>query len=262
MLRYETSTISMIKTNEISVSRKRTARIAGSLYLLLVFTGFFSLRYVPSKLIDWDNATKTFNNIVGSETLFRLDILAGIIGYTGFLILPFVLYKLLNHINRTYAVGMVLLAVISVPISYTYLLDKFAVLTLIHKSAYLNAFQADQLHAQVLLQLNYYDNGILLASIFWGLWLFPFGYLVFKSGFLPKIIGIFLMVGSVGYQVDFLFHYFMTDKYDSMGISNYIRLPGSLGELAICLWMLIIGVKKDGMFSPTDISNDKQTNGD
>jgi hypothetical protein len=161
----------MIKETQHFSSRKKTARIAGFLYLLLVFTGFFSLRYVPLKLIDWNNATKTFNNIVASETLFKLDILAGIIGYTGFLILPFILYKLLNHISKTYAVGMVLLAVISVPISYTYLLDKFAVLTLIHKSNYLNAFQADQLHAQVLLHLKYYDNGILLPSIFWG-----FGY--------------------------------------------------------------------------------------
>jgi hypothetical protein len=249
----------MIKDNELLVSRKRTARLAGLLYLLLAFTGFFSLRYVPSKLIDWNNAAKTFDNIVASETLFRLDILAGIIGYTGFLILPFVLYKLLNHINKTYAVGMVLLAVISVPISYTYLLDKFAVLTLIHSSNYLNAFQSDQLHAQVLLHLNYYDNGILLASIFWGLWLFPFGYLVFKSGFLPKIIGIFLMVGCFGYQIDFLFHYFMTDKYDALGISNYVRLPGSLGELSICLWLVIIGTKEKRSYTSSEILKGGQT---
>jgi hypothetical protein len=237
----------MIKEHELFYSRKKTARIAGLLYLLLIFIGFFSLRYVPLKLIDWNNATKTFDNIVASEPLFRLDILAGVVGYTAFLILPFVLYKLLNHINKTYAVGMVLLAVISVPISYTYLLDKFAVLTLIHKSTYLNAFQTEQLQAQVLLHLNYYDNGVLLASIFWGLWLFPFGYLVSKSGFLPKIIGIFLMVGCFGYEIDFLCHYFMTDKYEALGVSNYVRLPGSLGELGICLWLLIVGVREKRM---------------
>lgn len=224
--------------------RKRTARIAGVLYFLLFVTGFFSLRYVPSKLIKWDDAAATFNNIVTSETLFRLDILAAIIGYTGFLILPFLLYKLLSHINKTFAVGMVLLAVVSIPISFNYLLDEFAVLTLIDKSTYLNAFQADQLHTQVLLCLYHYDNGILLASVFWGLWLFPFGYLVYKSGFLPKVLGLFLMIGCIGYQVDFLLHFLMTDKYDAMGISNFVRLPGSLGELGICLWLLIIGIKE------------------
>jgi hypothetical protein len=235
----------MIEQNEHFTSPKTTARIAGLLYLLLIVTGFFSLRYVPSRLIEWDNAETTFNNIVASEALFRLSILAGIIGYTGFLILPIVLYKLLNHVNKTFAFGMVMLAVVSVPLSYAYLLDKFDVLTLTHKSNFLNVFAANQLHAQVLLQLHYYDNGILLASIFWGLWLFPLGYLVYKSGFLPKIIGVFLMVGCFGYLIDFLGHYFMSDKYDGMGISNFVRLPGSLGELAICLWLLIVGVKKN-----------------
>jgi Domain of unknown function (DUF4386) len=236
--------ITMIMKNENVIDRKKTARIAGSLYLLLAVTGFFSLRYVPSKLIVWDSASKTFHNIVASETLFRLDILTGIIGYTGFLILPFVLYKLLNHINKMFATGMVVLAVVSVLLSYTYLLYKFDVLTLIHASDYLNTFSADQLHTQVLLYLQFYDNGILLASILWGLWLFPFGYLVYKSEFLPKMIGIFLMVGCFGYQIDFLFHYFMADKYDAMGISNLVRLPGSLGELGICLWLLIVGTRE------------------
>jgi hypothetical protein len=139
---------------------------------------------------------------------------------------------------------MILLAVVSVPLSYAYLLDKFAVLTLIHKSNFLSVFEADQLHVRVLLHLHYYDNGILLASIFWGLWLFPFGYLVYNSGFLPKILGIFLMIGCFGYQIDFLGHYFMSDKYDAIGISNLVRLPGSLGELGICFWLLIMGVKE------------------
>jgi len=233
-----------MKEIEMIVARKRTARTAGLLYLVLAVTGFFSLRYVPSKLIVWDNASQTFANIVASETLFRLDILAGIIGYTGFLILPLVLYRLLSHINKTLAVGMVVLAVVSVPLSYTYLLYKLDVLTLIHTSVNLNMFSADQLHAQVLLYLLFYDNGILLASIFWGLWLFPFGYLVYKSGFLPKIIGILLMVGCFGYLIDFLFHYFMGDRYDAMGISNLVRLPGSLGELGICLWLVIVGTRE------------------
>jgi len=233
-----------MKEIEMIVARKRTARTAGLLYLVLAVTGFFSLRYVPSKLIVWDNASQTFANIVASETLFRLDILAGIIGYTGFLILPLVLYRMLSHINKTLAVGMVVLAVVSVPLSYTYLLYKLDVLTLIHTSVNLNMFSADQLHAQVLLYLLFYDNGILLASIFWGLWLFPFGYLVYKSGFLPKIIGILLMVGCFGYLIDFLFHYFMGDRYDAMGISNLVRLPGSLGELGICLWLVIVGARE------------------
>src|SRR5580765_1486957 len=99
-------------------SPKRTARIAGVLYLVVILAGFFSLRYVPSKIINWDNASATFNNIKSSETLFRLGILSELIGFTAFLILPLVLYKLLKPVNNTYAKLMVLFAVVCVPLSF------------------------------------------------------------------------------------------------------------------------------------------------
>jgi hypothetical protein len=222
--------------------QKRTARVAGFLYLIVVLTGMFSLLYVPSKLIVWSNAAETFNNIVASETLFRLGIFAGIICYTAFLLLPFVLYTLLNAVNKTHAVAMVILAVISVPISLVNLLNKFAVLTLISKADYLKHLNTGELQSQVLLNLEHYNNGIDLASIFWGLWLFPFGYLVFKSGFLPKILGIFLMAGCFGYLIKFTGS-FLFPGYSALGISSYISLPSAIGEIGICLWLLIVGIR-------------------
>lgn len=223
-------------------SNKKTARIAGLLYLIVVLTGIFNLMYVPSKLIVWDNASVTFNNILESETLFRLGIVAGIICYTAFLILPIVLYKLLNQINKTYAIGMVTLAVISVPLSLVNLLNKVNVLTLIDKAQYLQVIEADELQAQVLLYLDFYNNGIEIASVFWGLWLLPFGYLVFKSGFLPKILGICLMAGCFGYLTNFIGG-FLFQNYAGLGIARFVSLPGSIGEIGICLWLLIIGIK-------------------
>ena len=223
-------------------SNKKTARIAGLLYLIVVLTGIFNLMYVPSKLIVWDNASVTFNNILESETLFRLGIMAGIICYTAFLILPIVLYKLLNQVNKTYAIGMVALAVISVPLSLVNLLNKVNVLTLIGKAQYLRVIEADELQAQVLLYLDFYNNGIEIASVFWGLWLLPFGYLVFKSGFLPKILGICLMAGCFGYLTNFIGG-FLFQNYAGLGIARFVSLPGSIGEIGICLWLLIIGIK-------------------
>ncbi len=223
-------------------SNKKTARIAGLLYLIVVLTGIFNLMYVPSKLIVWDNASVTFNNILESETLFRLGIMAGIICYTAFLILPIVLYKLLNQVNKTYAIGMVTLAVISVPLSLVNLLNKVNVLTLIGKAQYLRVIEADELQAQVLLYLDFYNNGIEIASVFWGLWLLPFGYLVFKSGFLPKILGICLMAGCFGYLTNFIGG-FLFQNYAGLGIARFVSLPGSIGEIGICLWLLIIGIK-------------------
>jgi hypothetical protein len=220
-------------------SPKTTARIAGALYLVVVLTGLFALMYVPSNLIVWDDAQVTFNNIVASETLFRLGIYAGILCYTAFLLLPLVLYKLLQHVNKTHAVAMVALALVSVPISLFNLTHKFAVLTLINKPDF---FSAADLPKQVLLQLEYYNNGIEVAAVFWGLWLFPFGYLVFKSGILPKILGILLMAGCFGYLINFTGS-FLFPGYDSLGISGYISLPSGLGEIGTCLWLLIAGVR-------------------
>jgi hypothetical protein len=220
-------------------SPKITARIAGALYLVVVLTGFFALMYIPSTLIVWTDAAATFNNIKNSETLFRLGIYAGVLCYTAFLLLPLVLYKLLNDVNKTHAIAMVSLALVSVPISLFNLTHKFAVLTLINEPDF---FSGTDLHQQVLLQLEYYNNGIEVAAVFWGLWLFPFGYLVFKAGMLPKVLGILLMAGCFGYLINFTGS-FLFPGYDALGISGYISLPSGLGEIGTCLWLLIAGVK-------------------
>jgi hypothetical protein len=149
-------------------SNKKIARIAGLFNLVLVVTGIFSLLYVPTKLIVWSDAAATFNNIVNNETLFRLGIVAGIVAYISFLFLPLILYKLLSPINKIVAISMVILAVVSVPISLVNINHKFEVLTLISKATYLNVFQENQLHAQVMLSLERYSNGIESVSIFLG----------------------------------------------------------------------------------------------
>jgi Domain of unknown function (DUF4386) len=224
-------------------SNKNIARTAGLFYLIVVITGIFNLLYVPSKLIVWNDAAITFNNIVSNETLFRLGIVAGIICYIAFLFLPLVLYKLLSPVNKTVAISMVALAVVSVPISLINLNNKMAVLTFIGKFNYLNAFQLSELNTQVMLSLEYYNNGIEILTILWGLWLLPFGYLVFKSGFLPKVLGIFLMIGCFGYLINFVGG-FLFSGYADLGVASFISIPGSIGEIGICLWLLILGAKE------------------
>lgn len=223
-------------------SNKKTSRVAGAFYLVLVLTGIFSLLYVPSKLIVWSDSTATFNNIVAHETLFRFGIVAGVVAYISFLFLPLVLYKLLSPVNKEVAISMVALAVVSVPISLININHKIEVLTFIGKANYLNVFQENQLRTQVMLSLEHYNNGIESVSIFWGLWLLPFGYLVFKSGFLPKILGIFLMIGCFGYLINFLGGFLFPD-YADLGIASFISIPGSIGEIGTCLWLLIMGAK-------------------
>jgi hypothetical protein len=223
-------------------SNKTTARIAGWFYLGVVLTGIFSLAYMPSKLIDWNNPAITLQQIRSNEWLFRLSIVSGLMCYVFFLFLPLALFKLLKQVNRQYALLMVLLAVVSVPISMINMWNKFAVLTLINNSMASQPVSNDLLQNQVLFYLNQYENGNLIAQIFWGLWLFPFGYLVFKSGFLPKILGVLLMLGCFSYLVNFLGTCLVTD-YGKLGIGGYISIPASLGEIGTCLWLLIIGAK-------------------
>ncbi len=230
--------------NNSITTNKRMARLAGFLYLIVVLSGIFSLAYVPKTLIIKDDITKTFNNILASETLFRMGILSGLICYIFFIFLPLALYKLLKPVNSNYAVLMVILSIVSVPISFINMQNNFAVLSLINgANDYLKVFTHAQLLSKIKFYLDLYNNGILTVQVFWGLWLFPFGYLVFKSGFLPKILGILLMLGCLGYLIEFIGHV-SSNRYNEMVIAPYISIPGSLGEIGTCLWLLVMGAKE------------------
>lgn len=224
-------------------SRNKTARVAGILYLILILFGIISLAYIPSLLIDRESAAKTFENITNSEFLFRLGIVSGIITFLIYILLPLALYKLLHEVNNVYASLMVIFALISVPIFFVNILNKFSVLTLINNPEYLKKFGETELQTQVMLHIESYYNGIEISQIFWGLWLFPFGYIVYKSGFLPKILGIFLMLGCIGYLTTF-FGGFLYSDFNKTIISEIVRYPATIGEIGICLWLLIMGTNK------------------
>lgn len=224
-------------------SNKPTARIAGLLYLIVVLAGIFSLAYVPSQIDVTADAAATVRNIVAHESLFRLGIVAGLTCYTAFLLLPLALYRLLSPYGTQPAVLMVAFAVVSVPIAFAVTLDKFEVLTLLSGADYLQAFGAEELQARVMLSLDAYKEGLRVVQIFWGLWLLPFGYLVFKSGILPRVLGILLMLGCFGYLIDFTGRVLFSG-YAESGIAGFVRLPASLGEIGICLWLLVMGARE------------------
>ena len=215
---------------------KKTARVAGILYLMMTPFAIFSMFYVRSNLFVPGDAATTANNIMASEGLFRSGIVSWLICQTIFIFLVLVLYKLLKPVNKNHALLMVVLALIAVPIAFINELNQFAVLVLLSGADYLTAFEVDQLHAQVMLFLDLHEHGIIIAQMFWGLWLFPFGYLVFKSGFLPRILGVLLMIGCFGYLIDFVRFVFFPD-FD-VTISQFT----GIGELLLPLWLLVKGV--------------------
>ncbi|MGG5210184.1 DUF4386 domain-containing protein [Chryseobacterium sp. MIQD13] len=224
----------------------KTARLAGLIYLVVILTGLFSLMYVPSKLIVWENPSLTFQNISSSAQLFRAGIAGSMLCYIAFTFLPLILYKLLKNVNGNYAKLMVVLALISVPVSFINLQSKFSVLTIVEGAGYLKAFNEEQLQSQVMFLLNMYNKGILIVQIFWGLWLLPFGYLVYKSGFLPRILGLFLMLGCLGYVLN-VFGRTVIPHFSDYAVSDYMTLPASIGEIGTCLWLLIAGVKNKNL---------------
>lgn len=225
-------------------ANKKTARLAGFLYLIVVITGMFSLAYVPSKLIVWTDAAATFQNIAASETLFRMSLVSSALCYVAFLLLPFVLYFLLRSINETAAKLMVVLAVVSVPISMLNLQNKYAVLTLINGANHLKIFSSQQIGSQMMMMLENYDHGILIVQIFWGLWLLPFGFLVYRSGFLPRVLGILLMLGCFGYLISFVGNSMLLN-YGATTLARFARMPAAFGEIGTCLWLLIRGIKNN-----------------
>ena len=223
-------------------NKKRTARIAGLLYLIVVITGIVSLGYVPNQLIVWEDKTATFNNILKNESLFRFGIFSSVICYLAFIFLPLVLRELFKTVNMFVANVMVVSVLVSIPISFFNLYNKYLILDIIHKEEYLKIYNESQLQSLVIFHLNQYEYGIFIATFFWGLWLFPFGYLVYKSGFIPKIFGILLMLGCFGYIVNFSGNTLFAD-YQEWGISKIIGKIPSVAEIGICFWLLVFGVK-------------------
>jgi Domain of unknown function (DUF4386) len=169
---------------------KKAARIAGAVYLTMVFTAPFSLVYVPSKLIVRGNAVATADNILAHETMFRLSIFGDLIGHIIFICLAIALYRLLRGVNKTWAALMVAFVLVSAAVGFLNTLNDIAALILFRGGDFLSVFDKPQLNALGYLFVRLHSQGIAIDEIFWGVWLFPFGLLVFRSGFLPRWIGV------------------------------------------------------------------------
>jgi hypothetical protein len=187
-------------------------------------------------LIVPGDAAATASNIAASGSLFRLTIVMDLAVQVVFVWLVLALYRLLKPVNRNHALLMLTLFLVSVPMAMLNEINHFAALLLSSGADYLTAFSADQAQALVPMFLDLHEYGIMIAYIFWGLWLFPLGYLVLKSGFLPRVLGIYLMISCFGYLIDFATFLFLPD----FGVA--INMVTGWAELVLCLWLLIKGV--------------------
>jgi hypothetical protein len=220
-------------------SIKKTARMAGFLYLIYMATTIAADVFGRAKMIVFGDAVATARNIMASEWQFRIGITGDLISAVFFLLAAWALYVLLKPVDKNLALLFLLLNLSGTAVYSINLLNQFAAVLLLSGADYLKAFQTDQLQAMAMFFLTLHHNGYWIAQIFFGAWLFPLGYLVYKSGFLPKILGIIMMIHFVGWLMTFL-QFFL---FPGFGAITYVTYPlGFISEFGLTLWLLIKGV--------------------
>ncbi len=203
----------------------KLARQSGFLYFLLIPFGVFGILYIPMQFIVTDDINATMSNIAADEFTFRLGIVSALVTQLIQILVVLALYQLLKSVNKKVAVLMVVSILVAVPIAMLNEVNYFAVLASLGNGE------------RVALFLELHEYGVIIAQIFWGVWLFPLGYLVYKSGFIPKIIGVLLMIACFGYVIDSFMIFLDVDMGIVLSEFTFV------GELALVLWLLIKGVK-------------------
>ena len=219
----------------------RNARIAGLLYLTLL-SAPLRLIYIPTKLFVSGNASATSNNIAAHQMLFRLGILSDLFTATMAIFLTLALYRLFKAVDQGLARLMVILGALMVtPIYFLNTINDAAALLLARGADFLTVFDKPQRDALVVLFLRMHGQGILANEIFWGLWLLPFGLLVYRSRFLPRVLGVWLILNCFAYLATSITG-MLWPRYEQR-VSNWV-FPVMFGELAIMLWLIIMGAKE------------------
>ncbi len=217
------------------------ARMAGFLYLIYIVIHVASDVLGRSKLIVYGNAVATAQNILASEWQFRLGMMGDLFGAVLFLLTAWALYILLKPVDQNIALLFLLLNAGGVAVQCFSDLFLLASQLLLSDAGYLKVFQPDQLQALAMLSLYVYKSGFMIAQIFYGAWLFPLGYLVFKSGFLPRILGLVLMIHCVTWLTTFL-QYFLFPGFTAITFVSYPL--GFIAEFGLSLWLLVKGAQE------------------
>ena len=206
-------------------------RFAGVMYLIVLVFSVSALGIRSSVGVD---------NF--SEGLYITSFTLDLVHMLAYLLLVWALYVYLKHINQNSALLMVISVVVAVAIMSLNMLNHYASILILSGDTYLEVFSQEQLSAFALLFQHLHEKGFLIAQIFFGLWLAPLGYLVIKSGFIPKILGILLMIGFVGYEFDF-FMKFVAPEYIAL---TYPGLAvATIAEIWMISWLLIKGKTRE-----------------
>lgn len=223
-------------------SNKRTARLAGFLWLLSTSAGAFGLSTIRSSILVPGDAAATAANLMASEFLFRAAIVASLISHIFLFFLGLTLFQLFKDVNQRLARVVVASALIAVAIAVMNTLNHFGALLVLSQADFLKVFNTDQLYAMAFIFLRLANSsGQGLIEIFWAPYYFSFGLLVIRSRFLPQIFGILLMIMGFGFAINILEKFLFPQFYPAM-FTQLAMLGGALGGIPTMLWLLIKGV--------------------
>jgi hypothetical protein len=223
-------------------SPKRLARIAGVLYLLVGIFGGFAEGYVEPKMYVAGNAAATAGNVVANAGLVRVGVVADLLDGTFFVFLALTLYILLKHVHKSVARAMLVLVALATGITCLVAGFEFEGLRVATDASYAAALGTAGANAVVMVLLDLQHYGLLIAQIFFGLWLAPLGYLAYRSaGLFPRWLGVVLIVGAACYIVDLLAAFLVPD-FGQM-VHAYVVIPSAVAEISMVLYLLVIGVK-------------------
>src|SRR5256886_1203694 len=229
---------------------RNPGRAVGFWYLLLVLGGPLRLIYIPNKLFVHDNAAATASNIAAHEWLFRFGMLSDLFGAVVLIFLVLAFYRLFKDVDQQLAVLLVIVGgVMPALINFVNVVSHSGALLVARSGSgsgggggadFLSVFDKPQRDALVLLFLRLHHAQIVAAEILWGLWLFPMGALAYKSRFLPRFIGVWLIINGVAYIISSLTGLFFPDYQDKVFVYSQ---PALFGELAVMLWLRVQGGK-------------------
>jgi len=228
-----------IKENK---SPKRYGKIAGLFYLIIAISGGFSIGYMPSIIVESGNAFTTAQNILNNQVLLRLGITGDIVVMLLEIVLTVMLYRLFKSISQTIAMIAAFARLAMSLIMGVNLLNYLIPALLLSGSNYLNAFEPNQLQSLALLFLDAHKYGEYVWQLFFGLHLIALGYLIFKSEFYPKILGILMIIGSFGYSGDSIARFTLLNNDVVSIVVSLLLGIAVIGELSFTFWLLIKGI--------------------
>jgi hypothetical protein len=224
-------------------SSKKTARLAGLLWFLVAVTTGFSLIYVRPKLIVSGDAAATVKNIIAFESLFRAAIASSILTQIFLLFFGLTIFRLFKGFNKTLATVFLTSLLVGVAIGVVNSLNNIGALLVVSNPDYPKAFQPDQINALALTFLRLNNFGIGLNEIFTALFLFSLGLLIIRSGYLPRVLGILLMIGACAFPIN-TFTKILIPQFYPVLMTQITMFLNAFGPPATILWLLIVGVKE------------------